>query len=55
MELKNCKTLPLLVFVRLLPVSLLLPENKNENGNRNNNKSDKKEVIKKVKEKKDVI
>ena len=53
MELKNCKTLPLLVFVRLLPVSLLLPENKN--GNRNNNKSDKKEVIKKVKEKKDVI
>ena len=53
MELKNCKTLPLLVFVRLLPVSLLLPEYKN--GNRNNNKSDKKEVIKKVKEKKDII
>ena len=53
MELKNCKTLPLLVSVQLLPVSLLLPENKN--GNRNNNKSDKKEVMKKVKEKKDVI
>ena len=39
--------------VQLLPVSLLLPENKN--GNRNNNKSDKKEVIKKVKQKKDII
>ena len=54
MELKNCKTLPLLVSVQLLPVSLLLPENKN--GNRNNNKSYKrKEVIKKVRQKKDVI